>query len=76
MDADLLTQARALNPDDTDSSMVEAALRMLLKRHRDEMIAAQYARAYANGNDAVDEWGDMNEWLDAAATRREPGDAF
>lgn len=76
VDDDLLNQARAINPDHKDSSMVEEALRLLLKRHHDEQIAAQYARAYANGNDAVDEWGDLNEFLDAAVASRSPEDVY
>lgn len=76
VDEDLLTRARALDPGGTDSSLVEAALTELLRQRRREEIDAHYARAYANGNNTVDEWGDMNAWLDAAAARREPGDAF
>lgn len=74
VDAELLSQARAIDPDGTDSALVEAALTELLRQHRRAEIDAQYQRAYADGNHTVDEWGDMNEWLDAAVATRTPDD--
>lgn len=76
VDGDLLAKAREINPGATDSTLVEAALRLLLREHRRAKIDAAYAKAYADGNDAVDEWGDLNAFLDAAVASRTPADEY
>jgi len=48
----------------------------LLREHRRAKIDAAYAKAYADGNDAVDEWGDLNAFLDAAVASRTPADEY
>lgn len=59
-DAGLLGRARGLDPDGTDASMIEQAMRALIKRHRRGEIDASYDRAWAEHPlDAPDEWGDL-----------------
>lgn len=60
VDADLVSQARALNPGGTDARMLDDALRALLDRFRRTEIDHAYAEAYAtHGADMPDEWGDL-----------------
>jgi hypothetical protein len=66
VDADLLAQARALDPGATDASMIELALQALLHRHRRAEIDRSYASAFsAHPFDEPDEWGDLATFADA-----------
>lgn len=68
VDAALLEQARAADDYATDASLVEAALRALLREHRSATIDAAYEAAYRRIPVATpDEWGDLGAFLDAAA---------
>ena len=68
VDGDLLAQARALSPGQTDASMVERALRALLDQHRRSEIDAAYARAWAeHPPDEPDEWGDLASFGEAVS---------
>ena len=70
VDADLLARARETHAGRTDASLVEAALKALLRQHRSAEIDAAYRRAYRDAPvDEPDEWGDLAAFVDAAARR-------
>ncbi|MGL5927975.1 MAG: antitoxin MazE5 [Dermatophilaceae bacterium] len=70
VDAELLAGARRVHGTSTDSSLLEAALEALLRDHREAEIDVAYATAYGATTDtAVDERGDLGEFLDAARRR-------
>jgi hypothetical protein len=67
VDSDLLARARALCPDCTDASMIEDALKALLRGYRKAEIDRAYADAYARHPfDEPDEWGDLASFGEAA----------
>lgn len=71
VDADLLNAARAAHGGDTDASLLEAALTVLLAHHRAAEIDAAYATAYRETPvGAEDEWGDLESWHLAAKAVR------
>lgn len=68
VDSDLLEQARRLGVGRTDASMVEAALEALLREHRSARIDGAYAEAFARvPAQTRDDWGHLDDFLDAAA---------
>ena len=68
VDAQLLAQARERHGAGTDASLIEQALRALLKRYEDAEIDAAYLAAYDSGADEMsDDWGHLGKFLDAAA---------
>jgi len=67
VDAGLLADARRIDEGATDSSMVEAALRALLDRHRSATIDAAYAAYDAHPVTEPDVWGDLAAFREAAA---------
>lgn len=68
VDSDLLEQARAVEDWKNDATLVEAALRALVKRYHDDEIDDAIRRGYeAHPIDEPDEWGDLASWLDAAS---------
>jgi hypothetical protein len=71
VDEELLTRARALCPDRTDTSMIEEALQALLMSRRKAEIDAAYLAAYAaHPFDEPDEWGDVTSWTEAVGRAR------
>lgn len=67
VDGDLLARARRLQVGPTDASLLEAALKALLREHREAERDVDYARAYGEQPiQARDEWGDVETFLDAA----------
>lgn len=68
VDADLLAAAREVHGGTTDASVVEAALEALLREHRRAVVDREYQRAYRDHPvDQPDDWGDLSDFLDAAA---------
>lgn len=67
VDADLLAEARGIDDGATDSSMVEAALRALLDRHRAATIDTAYAAYDEHPVTEPDAWGDLASFRRAAA---------
>jgi hypothetical protein len=67
VDQDLLREARQVLAPANDASVVEAALRALLERHREAQIDASYAAYDEHPLDEPDEWGDLASWRAAAA---------
>ena len=66
VDSTLLDDARRFHSGWSDSELIDAALKALVKPHRDAEIDAQYAKAYAEHPiDEPDEWGDLKSWSDA-----------
>jgi|SRR5690625_2863409 len=60
VDEDLIAAARALGIGDTDSSLIEQALRDLVARHKSAQIDASYNEAYGRFPiDTPDAWGDL-----------------
>ena len=60
IDPNLLARARALDPNGSDASMVERALRALLAQHRAAETDQMYTVGYATQPlDTPDEWGDL-----------------
>ncbi|NLG21469.1 MAG: DUF2191 domain-containing protein [Actinomycetales bacterium] len=72
VDGDLLEQARRVHGGATDTVVLEAALRALLR----ELPATEADRVYADAYgrhpvDEPDDWGDLVAFLDAAARRNQ-----
>ena len=67
VDQDLLRAARQVLAPANDASVLEAALRALLERHREAQIDASYAAYDRHPLDEPDEWGDLASWRSAAA---------
>lgn len=68
VDSDLLAQARSIHQGEKDASLIEAALRALLKEHLAGVVDAAYLWAYRQQPvEMRDEWGDLTAFLDAAA---------
>jgi Arc/MetJ family transcription regulator len=71
VDTELLASARALCPTCTDASMIEEALRSLLRDDRRAEIERRDRAAYAaHPFDEPDEWGDLASWGAAAGRAR------
>ncbi|HPB45976.1 MAG TPA: antitoxin MazE5 [Microthrixaceae bacterium] len=69
VDADLLTDARRLRSDSTDSKLIDAALAALLAAERRATIDAEYAKAYENHPiGEPDDWGDLESFRNAVAS--------
>ena len=68
VDDALLEQARALDGGGTDASIMDAALRALLARHRAAEVDAAYAAYDEHPIDEPDEWGDLASFHDAVAS--------
>lgn len=67
VDGDLLSAARKAHGGQTDSSLLEDALRALLAEHDRAAIDSAYADAYVSHPlDEPDEWGDLVSWRAAA----------
>mgnify|MGYP003292169142 CR=1 FL=1 len=60
-------EARQVLAPANDASVLEAALRALLERHREAQIDASYAVYDRHPLDEPDEWGDLASWRSAAA---------
>jgi post-segregation antitoxin (ccd killing protein) len=70
VDDELLSRARALNPQRNDSAMMEQALEALLAIAREAEIDRKYAEAYAEHPfDEPDDWGDLASFGDAVRAR-------
>jgi hypothetical protein len=67
VDAQLLEQARGLDADSTDATLLDEALRALLARHRASEIDAAYSAYDEHPLDEPDEWGDLASFREAAA---------
>lgn len=67
VDADLLAEARRVDRGATDSSVMEAALRALLDRHRAATIDAAYSVYDEHPVAEPDAWGDLASFREAAA---------
>lgn len=66
VDPQLLAQARALAPEESDATMVERALTALLGQHRRTRIDGDYEQAYRRHPlDDPDEWGDLRSFGEA-----------
>ena len=66
VDSSLLADARRFHDGWADSELIDAALKALVKPHRDAEIDAQYIRAYTEHPiDEPDEWGDLASWREA-----------
>lgn len=67
VDADLLSDARALRAGATDAALLDEALTALLQRHRASEIDAAYEAYDEHPLDEPDEWGDLASFREAAA---------
>lgn len=67
VDEDLLTEARAVQPDVNDAALMDAALAALVARHRSAQIDASYSAYDEQPLDAPDEWGDLASFRARAA---------
>ena len=65
---ELLTQARAALPDLNDATLMDRALEALCAAHRAAEIDRSYEAYDAIPLDTEDEWGNLAELLDAAAS--------
>lgn len=68
VDEELLAQARAAAGDSTDATLLDAALRAFLARHRRAEIDAAYDVYDAHPLSEPDDWGDLESFHDAAAS--------
>ena len=66
VDEALLAEARQLRPEDSDATMLDAALSALLARHRAAQVDAAYAAYDVQPIDEPDEWGDLASFREAA----------
>jgi hypothetical protein len=66
VDEDLLRLARALDHAWNDATMIDAALRALLDRHRSSRIDAAYTTYDEHPLDEADAWGDLESFREAA----------
>lgn len=70
VDANLLDRARQSHGPGTDASLLEAALKALVREHRSADVDRAYADAYREKPaDVADDWGSLTGFLDAAAKR-------
>lgn len=67
VDESMLTEARRIRGDVTDSVLLDEALRALLASHRAGEVDASYAAYDAHPIDERDEWGDLASFRAAAA---------
>jgi post-segregation antitoxin (ccd killing protein) len=67
VDKELLATARQLRANITDAALLDEALTALLARHRSAEVDASYAAYDTAPLDAVDEWGDLASFREAAA---------
>lgn len=66
VDETLLSKARALDPDATDSSVVERALTALLAQHRRAEYDEKFRTAYTEQPlNTRDDWGDLESFGNA-----------
>jgi hypothetical protein len=68
VDERLLSEARSLHSDDTDATLLDAALRALLVSHRAVEIDAAYRTYDEHPISEPDEWGDLESFRSAAAS--------
>ena len=67
VDEHLLAEARSLDPDANDASLLDAALAALLARHRRADVDAAYTAYDDHPLGETDEWGDLETFRSAAA---------
>ena len=67
VDEQLLTKARSLRTNATDSVLLDEALRALLLRHRAAEIDSAYEAYDEHPINEPDEWGDLESFRTAAA---------
>jgi antitoxin MazE5 len=67
VDGDLLQDARRLGIGTTDAALFDEALRALLRQQRGVERDAAYQAYEKHPLDEPDEWGNLSDWLDAAA---------
>lgn len=67
VESNLLAEARGLFPGATDAVVMEAALRALMRGHREAEIDRDYAEGYVRiPLGTPDEWGNLEDFVDAA----------
>ena len=66
VDGTLLSEARAVDSEASDSVIIDAALRAFLAEHRAARIDASYSAYDARPLDEADEWGDLASFRNAA----------
>ena len=66
VDQDLLERARRARAGVNDATLLDEALKVLLRAHREAEIDAAYAAYDEHPLDEPDEWGDLASWRDAA----------
>ena len=67
VDEGLLTEARRLRPGVKDATLLDEALRGLVRLHREAEIDASYAAYDEHPIDEPDEWGDLASFRAAIA---------
>ena len=67
VDAELLSQARALRVGANDAALMDAALSALLARHRAAKVDLAYGAYDRHPIDEPDAWGDLATFRSAAA---------
>ena len=67
VDEELLTEARRVRSDPTDSALLDAALKALVERERAAELDAAYAAYDEAPLDTKDDWGDLASFREAAA---------
>ena len=67
VDEGLLTEARRVRSDSTDSALLDAALGALVERERAAELDAAYAAYDEAPLDTEDDWGDLASFRQAAA---------
>lgn len=73
VDSALLDDARRFHDGWTDSALVEAALKVLVKPHREAEIDAKIERGYREHPlDEPDEWGDLASWREGIKKASRP----
>ena len=67
VDEEGLANARRLRPNVSDSVLLDEALQALCNRHRSAEIDASYAAYDEHPLEAVDDWGDLASFREAAS---------
>lgn len=68
VDEALLAEARGLDPDANDATLLDAALEALVARHRRAALDTSYSAYDDHPLDEPDEWGDLASFRSVAAT--------
>lgn len=70
VDEVLLAEARRLRAGVNDAALIDEALRVLVRQHREAEIDASYSAYDTHPMDEPDEWGDLASFRAAVAASR------